>query len=206
MARFGPRRWLNDNCVNLGRHLVQAWLADAGHTAVFLHSFVFHRASLLWDDGEVRHDIWTDAVRRAGPGAFEAHILLLPLHWNQNHWVLVVADSRHKYVGMRDSLLMCDISRSSRHYLVVQRVREWLAAHGGAAFIDAGSWSLRTIHGPLQTNGYDCGMHILVSAHQAVDGLSIDEGGRYSVSYDGDTAHMQIARYSLHAAILHQWG
>eukprot|EP00966_Prymnesium_polylepis_P255190 5895967-Prymnesium_polylepis.1 len=63
---------------------------------------------------------------------------------------------------------------------MAQLVRDWISYEYGrsgsssSCWADVGAWPLLKIEGPTQPNGFDCGMHLLVSAHLVVEVARVD--------------------------------
>ena len=142
-------------------------------------------------------------------------MLLFPVHL-PGHWVLIVVDGRagREYVGVRDS---CSKSvgptEDGQAVEAAKYIRDWLSCGAGDIAAGAGagtphrfdsvrSWPIVAIGGPLQTNGDDCGVHVLVAAEGIV--LSDPQTGAagYTLDYVGTSDTMDRARYSMHAWML----
>ena len=94
-----PDAWLNDDCINLGAHIILRHLETAGTrgNVAFLSSYVFPNHQTGDDDA-----LWR-FCRQAGAVA-EKDTWLIPIHYNQNHWTLAIVYWRKRRIAYFDSL------------------------------------------------------------------------------------------------------
>ena len=130
--------------------------------------------------------------------------------------MLIVVDGRagREYVGVRDSCAKSlGAPREGGAVEAAEFIRDWLscgvgdnAAGAGAfaprVFDTVRSWPIVAIGGPLQSNGDDCGVHVLVSAEGIVLSNPQTGAAAYDIVYDGTDAAMDIARSSMHSWML----
>lgn len=150
-----PREWLNDEIVNGSLEwlddYVNSSIGSAPRKCLSLSSFFWPR---------IKAGQNTDrALRRAGVPNADAFLaletLLVPI-CESLHWTVVVVRPRNRHMVHIDSM------RPGGSPAVLATVRQWLKNICGAKFIDQ-QWSVVKYQSPLQTNGYDCGAHVITN-------------------------------------------
>ena len=211
--RFEAGRWLTTTCVELGLQLIQQRLEAQGHCVRVASSWVVTAHTLwCWRNGDASYLPQTKRLNKARKLFEREQILLFPIHVTSpsEHWMLLVADGREgrRYFGFRDSCSPQGSPLNDSHRRIMEFIRDWIIK----VRVDSPSgcwdgvldWPFLKIEGPTQANGFDCGMHLLVSAHVVVEEdarVVIDSESRW-IFYDGSEGSMRLGRYSMHAWIL----
>lgn len=165
-----PTEWLNDEIVNGSLHwLDQSINAAAGiadvkkktRKCLAMSSFFFKR---LQEQGVSRTQ---RTLRRYGVekrNLLDVDTILLPV-CEHSHWTLLVVRPSKKTIAHMDSLN----PRGSQPYISL--VRAWLKDLLEDKFVED-EWNLVRHEAPMQTNGYDCGVHTITNGICVALGLN----------------------------------
>jgi len=100
---------------------------------------------------------------------FKLHMLMFPIHVNQNHFILAVVNFQKKRIALYDSY------RKS-HQKILEDLLAFLRleAHELGEKVDFSNWTLEHLTSPLQNNEVDCGVFVCTTANYLAQGLDLD--------------------------------
>lgn len=162
--------WLNDEIVNGSLQWLDRYInARAGVTDSRSHDRKFLACStFMWE-----------RINQAGPGSTERALrrvgvnknnflnldaVLLPL-CERNHWTLIVIRPSRRTIAHMNSM---SPTGSPRH---IEKARQWVEATLKEKYV-AEEWTVANHDAPLQTNGYDCGVHTITNGMCIALGLN----------------------------------
>ncbi|KAF6147990.1 hypothetical protein GIB67_024165 [Kingdonia uniflora] len=162
--------------------------------------------SMQWD-----HTV-SNSIHRGDLKVVHWKLILIPWNINDNHWVLCVVSFKGRKICIYDSLVDAKIANaqkkkklSSRHQLIKDRLSKILpkiliwrdfadrsSPPTGSEVKNYGlnsKWTTSFGKCPIQPNGYDCGVYMLVFMDNILRGMKfpnlIDcDECRYTISYD----------------------
>jgi sentrin-specific protease 1 len=119
---------------------------------------------------------------------FELDKIFIPINISNTHWVLVVIQVQLKRISFYDSGGGCGLR-------FMKNIRKWIedVAVQFCKEINISEWKMVNEISPKQTNGFDCGMFVIMVADYISDGLPL----KYITQ-----AHMSENRIKVAAAIL----
>ena len=139
-----PNQWLNDNMINYFLNLL---LVHLNRPCLLFNTFFFN--SIKNSISSV--DSWFQNVN-----IFSYKFHLIPIHHNNNHWMLVCTDLNQSKVTLFDSF-------HQTHPSVLLKIKEFYQRHYVHHYSVSLPDSWTFIHEksiPLQRNGYDCGVFV----------------------------------------------
>jgi len=172
-ARLNEGMWLSDETINyFGKNIIQP-----SHTQVhFYSSFFFSKVmndSSGYDFDSVRR--WHN---RIDGGLFGLDSLFIPINRDNEHWLLLQIQPRHKTVRLIDSL---GVSQRNAAYLptairYLHDVARSLNATELTLTDWQQDWTMEDIsaNSPRQINGYDCGIFTLVTSALLANKCGLD--------------------------------
>lgn len=165
-----PTEWLNDEIINGSLN----WLDHAINSAagikdvrrltrkcLSMSSFFFKRLQEQGVSGTQR------TLRRCGVeknNMLDVDTILLPI-CEHSHWTLLVIRPSKRTVAHMDSMN----PRGTQSY--IDKALEWIKDFLGDMFVED-EWKVIRHESPLQTNGYDCGIHTITNGMCLALGLS----------------------------------
>jgi len=172
-----PKKWLNSEVINFYMDLLQD-----KDTKIFCMNFkkktshffnTFFMSKLLPEKNKYNfEDVkrWTKYFK-----VFEQDKIFIPININNNHWFLVVIYIEQKQIIYYDS-----IANNDRATLYLFTIAKWLKdeAKSKNEDININDWTLidtgKNI--PQQSNGYDCGVYLILNADYIADDLPLSYG------------------------------
>lgn len=161
-----PGSWLNDAVINT--YLIMLMRAAHRHNFIFSTYFM---SSLYTDDQTYNYDRmrkWKRSQILKG-SLFQNEKVLIPIHVNQDHWILAVVDMKQRKICTYDSLCATE----SVYIDILQRFLsdERKMENGEEIYWRIESNSRRV---PRQDNGYDCGVFLLAFSYLLMNNMSIN--------------------------------
>lgn len=162
VALFGPRQWLNDNAINFYfqylYHSLCTVAGGRGQEVLFVDPAVV--SCLLWQCED--EDEYRDVAR--GLDLKKKHLCFIPVNDNSefggssSHWSLLVFD--------RSSQRFKHFDSSAGHNAdAAQRVAQAFELLLKFSSTETDRRAVENVRGsPQQTNGYDCGVYVLMTA------------------------------------------
>lgn len=139
---------------------------------------------------------WIRKVK--GRNIFDKDLMLVPVHQNENHWVLIVADMKAKTIKFYDSMVDIFSGRgnprwepySKDAFSKMQCVAEYMDELAKAKEIappprakDTWDLSIPTRGVPQQKNGIDCGVFMLQTGRALQLGRELSSYGQNHIAY-----------------------
>ncbi len=168
LQRLFSHNWLNDTCVN--EHL-RLQIADRRNFC-FINSLSVanHKLTRITK----LYPIFQTGENTKLKKLYETQkTLLMPLHVGNNHWTLLVADIDKRTLSYYDSL-------SLRPPEVIEELQAHLkkiALHENVE-LAANDFTLVNEPCPQQSNGYDCGVFVLLAAKHTIEGTPLEYSQR----------------------------
>ena len=172
LSCLNPGTWLNDGVINGYMELLNARNSLISRISQkkskFFSSFFIDR---LMRDGDYNNvERWT---RNIGIPVLEMDKIFMPINISNTHWTLMVVYIQKKEIhyydsmrGVGDKYMMRVLTKwISKQYLVEKKIfniNEWKMFN----HLDIGYY-------PLQTNGFDCGMFVIMYADYMSDDLPL---------------------------------
>lgn len=161
-----PGKWLNDEAINryFSLLLIRA-RRGIGKNLIIHHSFLSRKFASLSEKGKLR---WVRKTKNTfcTTTVNDAELVLVPIHVENNHWILLTADLQRKQLRVLDSL--CGRVSES----VVEGVIQWLRM-----LYPAETWFTfpNVVFGDLgvQRDGYNCGVFMCKIAEYLALGLRV---------------------------------
>ena len=199
MATLAQGQWLNDEIVNfVGRILIAKSRSTSSSRA---HVYSSHFMNRLLSGGPRREDYNFQEVRnydnRIENGLASLDELYIPINVNNAHWIFTQVNFRRKTVFLFDSM---GKQQSNNHYIeeTMRYVYDALfkdSPNDRSSFTDwSQDWTGSDESGrsPLQDNGYDCGIFMLISMGLLRNGHTLSRD-----SYKQSTLRLRHARRKL---------
>lgn len=166
-----PQKWLNDEVINFYLQFLMQRSKESNYLPK-LHIFSSFFYLNLRNKG---YEGVSRATRRISPSLLtDIDLIMFPIHLGQ-HWCLAAIDFRHRNILYYDSL-------HGNNQECLDLLYTWLASESedklGVPFNFDGWIQECRFNIPRQSNGYDCGVFVLVLA----DHLSRDASLNYSQS------------------------
>ena len=161
-----PGEWLNDEAINryFSLLLIRA-KRGIGKNLIIHHSFLSRKFASLSEKGKLR---WVRKTKKSfcTTTVNDAELVLVPIHVENNHWILLTADLQRKQLRVLDSLC----GRVSEP--VVEGVIQWLRM-----LYPVETWFTfaNVVFGNLgvQRDGYNCGVFTCKIAEYLALGLRV---------------------------------
>lgn len=180
-------QWLNDEIINGALEWLDEYVNKAAgvkedrspmRKCLFTGSFFWKKIENNGPNSTQR------IIRRLGitsPDQFlNVETVLIPI-CNHNHWTLMVVRPKKRTIAHMDSL---NPAGSPKY---IDLARKWVRFTCGEKYVDD-EWTVTRHEAPLQTNGYDCGMHTITNAMCVALGLNPMK------TYDADDMPLQRLR------------
>ena len=100
---------------------------------------------------------------------FKLHMLMFPIHVNQNHFILAVVNFQKKRIELYDSYR--ESHQKILDYLLAFLIQE---AQKQSEKVDFSKWTMEHLTSPFQKNGVDCGVFVCTTANYLAQGLDLD--------------------------------
>ena len=155
-------QWLNDETINTYIQLLQSHADNrcGSHRIHFFTSFFYTKLALSPDFSYSNVKNWK-SIRNID--IFQLDKLVFPIHYETNHWILVLIELGQNKIHVYDSY-------HGAHTEIFQEFRNYLQLHHmhtkqGQQFRITDWTNIDHSDIPKQTNGYDCGVFTLQYAH-----------------------------------------
>lgn len=160
---LGPRKWLNDNVIDLYLNIVVSSLASL-KTAVFTTHFF----TKLQNEGYSAVRRW--AIRKK-LDVFAPDYVFVPVNQNNVHWSLAVIDNKKKELGFYDSL---PSGKGKQELEVLKGYMKGEAKRLGRPESIVDTYKLNpNVSAPKQSNGFDCGVFMCEVVHRLARDLPL---------------------------------
>lgn len=152
---------LDDDVINTYMDLITARSPEAVYT--FNTNFFIALSTIGYD----RVSRWTKKV-----DIFSKEQLFIPVHVEErNHWCLISVNIKHKSIHYYDSLRRR--KTNSLHIILEYLKKEYY--NKKKIHLDANLWRLTNeVNCPQQTNGWDCGVFVLMFAEHLARGSPLN--------------------------------
>jgi sentrin-specific protease 1 len=171
-SRLGPEIWLNDEIINFYFSMLSNLHSDpTTHLECKFHFLNSHFYAQMANDG-----VLNLALRRnykKPTNVFKMQSVFLPVNIANVHWVLIVIDMERRRIKFYDSLF--DKQAGEK---ICKNILKWLQYESEQLIdehFDKNEWMFSLGGGgiPQQTNGFDCGVFVLMYAEFVSRGLSV---------------------------------
>lgn len=171
MMRLFQRNKLNDNIINIYLQML-----TTKHAGFYAHNSFFYQFLVRDDQYEYsRVSRWTKNVN-----LFDYKKILVPIHVNENHWILIVIDLITKKINHYDSI--GSINTVYMEHLLCYIKDEWYAKM--ATDLNTKEWRCETVGDvPRQNNGDDCGVFVCQFAKQIVIDGDVNQVNQSDMNY-----------------------
>ena len=185
-----PTCWLNDEVVNFYMCMLQARDTNlcikysSRVASYFFNSFLVKK---LLDEKDA-YDYKSVASWTKNINPFNMDKLFFPVNLGNYHWALAVVYMKEKCITYYDSL-----GYDGTKYM--DGLMKWIVdeAKKRRVEIEEDKWSANRVDPPKQTNGYDCGVFLIMYADFLSDDLRITF----------EQKHMDLFRLKIASAIVH---
>lgn len=165
---LGPRKWLNDNVIDLYLNIVVSSLATHKSAVFTTHFF-----TKLQSEGYSAVRRW--AIRKK-LDVFAPDYVFVPVNQNNVHWSLAVIDNKRKELGFYDSL---PSGKGRQELEVLKGYMKGEAKRLGRPENIVDAYKLNpNVSAPKQSNGYDCGVFMCEVVHRLAKGLPLKHSQR----------------------------
>lgn len=165
---LGPRKWLNDNVIDLYLNIVVSTLATHKSAVFTTHFF-----TKLQSEGYSAVRRW--AIRKK-LDVFAPDYVFVPVNQNNVHWSLAVIDNKQKELGFYDSL---PSGKGKQELEVLKGYMKGEAKRLGRPENIVDAYKLNpNVSAPKQSNGYDCGVFMCEVVHRLARGLPLKHSQR----------------------------
>jgi Ulp1 family protease len=167
---LGDGRWLNDQVINYVIAMIRE--QNPPPLTVIMSTFFYTKLMKgnVYNYNRVRR--W---FRKLSPNNTVAQVgrIFVPIHLNQNHWILTVIDMLNHQIQQYDSLN----AANTLHPNLLQNLQRWIADQSNQQ-INPNGWPLVAVQTPQQQNGYDCGVFTLLTLRRLVSNqpLTFNQG------------------------------
>jgi sentrin-specific protease 1 len=178
--RLAPGEWLNDTVVDAYIGLLRD-RPDATGTLI-LDSFFFdsiytggpnQRNTYEYDGGRTRAKRVETSTRGRLKTLADVSRFIIPMNINNNHWLCVVVDVEKNTIEWCDSLRIAPGGR-------LRALLKWLSEdRDKKGLLAIKRWKVTENAGPEQTNGFDCGVFMLVCMEYRLENRRIDYDQRH---------------------------
>lgn len=188
---LSDKTWLDDYVIDAFAELLTEKFAEDPNNALSFHVFTCHLIPTYFYRSTYNFEnvsTWTQHVHGT---IFEKNLLFFPLNLNNNHWLLAVVHVKSQLIFLFDSLSPNSHHRTHtdrfitviEHYLndeykrVYRKKKSFYSCNAPFQLKYGGAY-LRLLYDPVcppihteimnsripnQTNGYDCGIYVLLS-------------------------------------------
>jgi hypothetical protein len=157
LATLNSNEWLNDTVIHAYLNLLMDLnKAKKGNQVYVLPSFLAQR----WHEKNLQGWLYTK-VRLC-----KYKWILLPLHVNNSHWILLIANTLDKTVGIADSL-------NGDNSLKLDMFTRYMASRCSVTN-ELGVWNKVVFNAPQQLDGDSCGIFTLMFAEAIINNVNIN--------------------------------
>ena len=161
-----PKKWVSDEVVNMYCKLL--WKRDKQLVLSQLHSnhnvFMHTNFYTLLQNNVSNENYWKKKQEQVGMNLFEVNKIFIPIHINQNHWIMVVVSMNLKIIEGYDSMLKTN-DPNGDIVIAMKKIKIFLEEQHEKKYNSSLSscWSIINRSGsiPSQENGTDCGIFMM---------------------------------------------
>jgi hypothetical protein len=170
-------QWLNDNVINYYLQMLQEKFQPVSSKLHIFTTFFMEKLSPTKDSTKVSQfkyseiSRWTHNPRRT-INLFQKEIVIIPINYHNVHWTVAIIYPSKRTVLYLDS--MNNSNRKAHDYLnIIQRylAKEAIVTN---TVLNISTWSFQCPTVPMQSNGHDCGVYLLMFSHLIAHELPID--------------------------------
>jgi hypothetical protein len=157
-----PRGWLSDEVINYMIAMIRE--EDRPRSDVMMSTFFYTK--LMGGNDVYSFERVQRWWRRLEPNRSIGQIrrVFIPMHINNNHWILAVIDMPNHQILQYDS----HNSNNEIHHTLLEPLKRWVSDQSGHS-IDASSWPIIAQRTPQQQNGFDCGVFLLIILRRLIN-------------------------------------
>jgi sentrin-specific protease 1 len=165
---LGRNHWLNDEVIN---HVVEMLRKLSPPPPSVIMSTFFYTKLMQIPSGVYNYPgvkkSWTKLSGKRNISQIDR--IFVPVHFNHNHWILVVVDMKRKRIEQYDSYN----EDNKRHSEILQNIQRWVKDESDWK-IDATAWPSVSVPVEQQQNGSDCGVFMLLTLKRLVENRPLD--------------------------------
>jgi sentrin-specific protease 1 len=188
-------KWLNDEVINAYFNILQRNCNDDKVAFATTHFM----AKLLVDGDKYEYDatlkrFFSEASKQLSLNIFELNEIFVPINIHNVHWTLIFIDMLNHEIQYYDPMPGNDEDNN----IFLQATLQWLVdeAKITSTAFDTSKWRLMEMkNGPKQSNGYDCGMYLIMTANCLTEKIPLSLLTSENITYLRDYVWFKIMSY-----------